>query len=574
MNDDTLLKMSEEEWWIYKAEFCQSLYRKGLECEEWTEERGKWWLQSIIYFVEEFVKPEFPIPDFHQDWYKWAVTERAYLNLSPRDHAKTTVHSIIRVVWEICVNRNITFFIALATTDVAKLILSQIKSQLVQNPRIKAGFGIFNPMDLSPDQRTVEQDWSQTSITVNRDDYSLKDPTVVVAGALTNVLSRRVHRLYVDDLLTDKIAYSDAESERLSRWYFNDVQPVLRREGQEIITGTRYKRGDFYDTIITLSNEADGIYKIFIGDAIIDEINEKTLWEERWPYKALMRQRAKMGLVRFNRNYRNRITSDQDSSFPMIWFTGGVDTQTGIYYKGCYDERAILGNYDRNQLRMISVGVDPAIGQSKNAKFFALVVLGLDHMNRIVIADMVRGQFSFPAQKRLVIEINDIYRPRSIAVENNSYQIALVQGLQEERATLPVIGFHSSVAGKHKPDVGVPAMDIFFESGRFKIPRGSLESRRLTDLLIDELHYWGRNDTSDMAMALWFAFERMKPVLKSIGMLPKKDDLLFGDRLRYEREKVLGLAGQPVPRLALEMIRSKARSAPLDHLSPLRKVRS
>lgn len=573
---EDILSLSESEWLEHKAKFCIECYNQGLAYPPWSEERAQWWLKSIVFFVNEFIRPEFPIPDFHNQWYWWSVKESAYMNISPRDHAKTTVHSIIRVAWEVCVNRNITFFIIFSTTDVAKLIMSQIKSQLTQNPAIRAGFGVFNPKELDSTERTVDLDWSQSSITVQRDDFSVKDPTVAVAGSLTNVLSRRVDRLIVDDLLTDKVAYSEAESERLERWYFNDVQPVLKADGQEIITGTRYKKGDFYHGIENLSLEQDGIYRVFIGDAIVDELEREVLWPDRWPYEALMRQRAKMGSVRFNRNYRNRITSDEDSPFPMVWFTGGLDRNTGVHFKGCYDTSLALGDhrFAKEQLRFVTGGVDPAIGVSRKAKFFALVILGIDQANNLVIVDIVRGKFPFPVQKRMIIDLNRIYQPRAWAVESNAYQQALIQGIEEDAAMVPIVPFHSNASRGQKPDIGVPSMDVYFETGRVRIPRKGSETVKITDQLIEELHYWERYDTSDVAMALWFAFERLKPLMLSAGILPPVRDLIFGDRRIYERQNVQGLAGMPVPRLALDIIRRKARNAPYDHLSPIRNIKS
>lgn len=574
MSND-LLNIPEQEWVEYKANLCIEMYQKGLEFPAWSDARAKWWYESLLFFVDEFIQPEFPRPEFHNDWYYWSVRYQSYMNLSPRDHAKTTVHSVIRVVWEICVNRNITFLINLATMEVAKIVLGQIKSQLTQNPRIRAGFGAFNPMELPPEERTVEQDWSQSSITVNRPDFTVKDPTVAVIGSLTNVLSRRADRLIQDDILNDQIAFSEAESERLERWRINDVVPVLKSDGQEIITGTPYRKGDFYHGLMEMSLEKGGEYHVFIGDAIIDETQQTTLWPERWPYDKLMQRRRKMGTVRFNRNYRCRITSDEDSPFPMIWFTGGVDKTTGAIYPGCYDNSLTLGTGPRRLrpeerwLRFSVIGVDPAIGVTKKAKYFCAIVLGIDYSNHLVIAEIVRGKFTFPAQKRIVIGLNEKWRPSYVVVENNSYQQALLQGIGEEpeSAVIPLVPWHTG-SKKTRPDIGVPAMDVYFETGRFKIPRADVKSKELTDLLIEELHYWGRSETSDMAMSLWFGFERIKNELLKSGAVKAIDDMVYGDRLRYEQQKVMGLSGQPVPRKALAMIRA-GEFGPLRHLSPI-----
>lgn len=572
--DESLLKISDEEWYQQKAEFCISLYKAGENYEPWSENRANLWFKSLRYFVDAFIEPEFPVPHFHEDWYYWSVFYRAYVNLSPRDHAKTTVHSIIRVVWEICCNRNVTFFILFSTTDVSKLILSVIKSHLSQNPKIKAGFGIFNPLELEQEERKVSLDWSQNSITVQRTDFSIKDPTVAVAGSLTNVLSRRVSRLIVDDLLTDKIAFSDAESLRLERWYYNDVQPILLADGQEIITGTRYRAGDFYDKLIEKSNYDDSLYKVFIGDAIVDEFREKVLWPERWPWKALQRQRAKMGVVRFNRNYRNIIVSDEDAIFPMIWFEGGLDKKTGAYYVGCYEDTWKLGQPPRamemkNWLRTCTIGIDPAIGDTESSKYFSAVVLGLTYSNRLVVLEVLRDRISFPAQKRAILELNAEYSPRYVVVESNAYQKALYEGLFEESAKINVVPFYSTTNVKTKPDIGVPSMDVYFEVGRMRIPRGDERSIQMTDVLIQELHQWGKAATSDCAMALWFAFERMRPEIERSRVLPASKNVIFGDRMRYERQMVQGVSGHLIPRRARDEIRQDVMKSPLPKLIPM-----
>jgi hypothetical protein len=377
----------------------------------------------------------------------------------------------------------------------------------------------------------------------------------------------------VDDLLTDKIAHSDAESLSLGRWYANDVQPVLVNGGQEIITGTLYRKGDFYHKIMDLDIEKGGLYRIFIGDAIVDEEKQITLWPERWSFQGLQKQRLKLGYVPFNRNYRNRIVSDADSVFPMIWFTGGLDELTGIVHRGCYDPKLVLGMGPRppgmgRWLQYLVMGIDPAIGYSDTAAYFALVVLGIDFNNKIVIADIVRGQFGFPAQKRLIAQKYYYWRPRHVIVESNAYQVALVQGMLEDYPDIPIVRYYTS-GQRLPPEVGIPSMDVYFEQGRVRIPRGNADSIEKTDTLIEELHHWGIHDYSDTAMALWFGFQRIVDKLEQLGALPPIDNLIFGDRKRWEAQKIIGMGGGTLPRGVVEQLSRQVQSAPLAHLSPL-----
>lgn len=568
-----LLALPDGEIWKKKADVCQVLYQRGLEFKPWSDDRAQWWSKSLIYFVEEFIQPRLPIPDFHRQWYWLAVREKNLLNLAPRDHAKTSVHTIFRTVWEICVNRNIRYFIIMATQELARLALNEIKSNLVQNERIKAGFGIFNPAELPANQRTVDADWTHDSITVNRSDYSLKDPTVAIAGSTKQVLSRRVDRLVEDDIVDDKIAFSAAESERLVRWEASDVQPILASDGQHIVTGTLYSKRDYYHGIMEQSIEKGGVWRVVVSDAIIDEAKKIVLWKDRWSWDDLVERRAKQGRIRFNRNYRNIIIDDSGSPFPMIWFEGGV-SESGVMYKGCYDDRYVLGQPNHRGskwLRFSVLGVDPAIGQTRESKYFAAVLLGLTYDNDIVIAEIVRGQFGFVAQKRIVIDLYEQWRPRYVAVESNAYQKALVEGIEEQYRGMPISTVFSTPGAKSKPDIGVPAMDIWFETGRIRIPRGNQRSIDMTDALVEELHLWGKGNTSDIVMALWFAFKKAEPELQRSAALPAMDNLIFGDRWVRQQELVMGLSGMYIPAGVLSNVRRAAMQAPLAHLSPLRK---
>lgn len=566
--EDDLASMSDAELLAYKGKMCQDFYGIGLTYESWSPERGEWWVRSLSLFVETFLDMELETPEFHRNWYEWRTSEKSYMNLAPRDHAKTTVHAVNSTVWEICMDRNLRFMHVFSTTDVGKIVLTQIKNHLERNEKIVDVFGFFNPAQISPDERSVGLDWSQTSITVNRDNRNLKDPTIVVLGAGSNVLSRRCDRLLSDDLITDQIAHSEADSERTIRWYFNDVYPCLVSTGQEIISGTLYRLGDFYHKIMEQGKDKGGAYQVYIGDAIVDERRQLTLWPERWSWEGLMYQKAKLGIIRFNRNYRNIVMADGDSNFPMIWFTGGEDDR-GIVYRGCYNDEMVLSASPRAlNLKISAIGVDPSLAVKNTAtgKYFALVVLGIDTMGRLVICDIVREFCNSITQRRYILNYYLKWEPRYIAVETNAYQRALYEAVQENYPRLPVYSWHTANAGPRNPGIGVLSMDKYFEQGRFQIPRGNIASIQAVDQLIAELHFWGVADTSDVAMALWLAFEMLRPHIDRLVALPPAEELGFG-----KRDKIMGLSGKPLPRVMAQAIQRHAKvGGPLGHLSPIR----
>lgn len=547
--------------------YVKYLYEQGKQFPYWSEERAKFWHRSKIYFINEFIRPELPMPDFHLDWCYWMVSEPSYINLSSRLHAKTSLHAIYRPVWELCCDPTLRFVIAAKKAAIAEDTLSAIKGYLALD-RIVIGFGQLNPGKLPEEERLTQNiDWSMGTITVNRDERinPIRGPSVVTVGALSSVLSVRAERLIADDIVDSAIAESETQCSRLLNWYDNDLLPVLvpqQEGGQEIIVGTPYNNRDLYAMKRKLEKNTqnpDGVYKVFVGDAIVSESEKTTLWPEKWPYEELMKVRAKLGSVRFNRNYRCRIMSDEDSTFPMIWFTGGTSKE-GVVYPGCFEHDRSLGESVRDNLyyRRVVIGIDPAMSQSARSAFFAACVLGTDRNGNIVVLDLRQKKIGFVQQKRLVVNLDKIWNPRAIVVENNAYQAALAQGLTEVAPHLRIVP--KTTTGKDT--IHIPSMDVYFETGRVRLPRGDARSIALTDRLVEELNQWPRGATSDLLMAFYFALMRLLKYAPALQELPNPRDLIFGDMERFGSHLVETEHGN-APGRTLRRVREMAKNAPI-----------
>jgi len=578
--NETFLSAKLRAYYQQAGAYVRYLYGRGQEYPVWSEERAEYWHRSLLFFVKEFIQPELPMPDFHRDWYRWMVSEPSYINLSSRLHAKTACHSIYRPVWELCCDQMLRFVIAGKKQAIAEDSLSTIKSYFGLE-RIVAGFGQLNPSKLPPEQRLTEAtDWSLNTITVNRDERGqpLRGPSVVAVGALSSVLSIRAERLIADDIVDSMIAESKVQCERLLRWYDGDLLPVLvpREEGgQEIIVGTQYNNRDLYAYKMQLTKEATGeakhsIYKMFIGDAIVNAKRRQTLWPEKWSYEALMAQRAKMGSVRFNRNYRCQIMGDEDSNFPMIWFTGGKG-EDGTYYRGCLDKSLTLGMTLQGvrgyalRTRNRVMGVDPAIAKTKRDSYSAYVVLGTDANGDVPILDIRREKIGFVDQKRLVLALYRRWQVRAIVVEGKAYQDALRQGLQEEEPSLPLV---KKTTTQHDT-IHIPSMDVYFETGRIRIPYGDAKSREMADVLVEELNLWDRAATSDVLMAFYFGLMRLLKYAPMLAELPNPADLIFGDTQRGLDRGRETTSGVVVPGRTLARIREMVQNAPV---APVREM--
>jgi hypothetical protein len=413
MSNLTTLSRGIFNYYVKAGAYVRYLYDEGLKHEPWTQERAEFHHRSLLYFVKEFIQPPLRIPEFHKQWYWWMVSEPSYINMTAREHGKTETHSIYRPSWELCCDNTLRFVLAAKKQAIADDSLAAIKNYL-SLPRVVAGFGQLNPAKLSQDERLTEElDWGKNTITLNRDERSrpIRGPSIVTVGGLSSVLSIRAERLIADDVVDKLIAESETQCKRMADWYDDDLLPILvpeREGGQEILVGTGYNNRDLYAHKEKLVKEQDDpLYRIFRGDAITNEEEERTLWEEKWPYEELMKMRAKLGSTRFNRNYRCRIMSDEDSAFPMVWFTGGRGAD-GTYYRGCFDNSIILrpslkDAQGRHKFHNIVIGIDPAMGMSTRSKFFGAIVIGVNRFGDVQLLDARRKKIGFKLQKEEVV---------------------------------------------------------------------------------------------------------------------------------------------------------------------------
>jgi len=541
-----------------RADLVLSLYRRGLEHGPWTEERAEWHHRSLVLFVEHFVRPPMAIPDFHErrgdGWY-WLLTRYPYyINLTAREHAKSSCHSIFYPLWRICCDRSVRVVVVSNTMEQAKMFLSGVKTHLESNPYIHTGFGHQDAFFAEYEGFIPEygRGWGSETITVRRrvlDEGSSqvrieKDATVVALGTGSPTIGRRVDYASYDDCVDDDNSATEFQCEKTKRW-FEDSLSMIVRGGQCVVVGTPKTFRDLYQGL--LDNEA---FEAFQSPAILDDDQGLTLWPQKWPYEALMDRRQAQGTIQFNRNYLLQVMSDEDSHFPMTWL------------RRCYDMEMVLPleNHDGDLVKVTAV--DPAISGGRKASKFAAVTIGLRKDGRFVWLNVYEGKGLSPAkQKEKVVELWLRYGG-DVVVENNGVQRYLIEDLPSEALGMKVDTFFTG-REKVRADTGIPSMSVLVEQGRNLIPRGDERSRALTDILVNQLHYWPRYEDDDVLMAYWMAIHRLRRVatrrflsfalpltglaglrdVVGLGFLPRGNERLAGVEIGNVRPSLGGVGG-------------------------------
>jgi phage terminase large subunit-like protein len=158
-------------------------------------------------------------------------------------------------------------------------------------------------------------------------------------------------------------------------------------------------------------------------------------------------------------------------------------------------------------------GVDLAIGQSSKAAYTVIATVSFDEKGKKYLIDLRRGRFSSPDTARHMIEVNNLYKPQLILVENNTYQQALIQWIKDLGGLdMPVQSFTTTV-NKLNQEVGLPSLAVEIENSLWCVPMKWHEGMEEDKcdcafcVLKKELLEYPASGHSDYVMAMWLARE-------------------------------------------------------------------
>jgi hypothetical protein len=520
-------KLARDAWARDVGEFVLTTYEAGKKAN--GRERADLWYKSLLTFVRQVMSPELAIPEFHNWWYWWLLTEQMYLNLSPMGHAKSTIHAVWYPLWRIVCDKNVRIIVGSETSTQASIRVDACRTQLDSNPLLVAAFGNLNPARVPSDQRlTPKEKWIAAEFVVNRTNYALADPTMRAVGVYGATLGARCDIAVGDDVVGPKNCNTQAATAKTMAWIDGDFYSRVEPGGQLVLVGTMQRWDDPYQRI---RQEKKEVYRIYVSDAVVKEsptgkITE-TLWNGKFSPVELASRRSAMGIISFNRAYRNQVQSEGTQTFPDVFFTGGIYEKIPV--PGCYESsltyREMLMGWRGYDLTTV-VGIDPDIAEetktikvgrareSMRQNYFGIVVLGFSRrINRVIVLYVKRGLMTWSQQKKEVYSVYNLFEPRLIVVEKNHYQAALAAQAGEDYPSAPIITAFTGI-NKLDSDVGIEAMQPHFQNGLFLIPNGDRESKHLSGLLVEEFTKWPLWPTNDLMMAFWLAWTRLEILMR------------------------------------------------------------
>lgn len=392
--------------------------------------------------------------------------EKVYrrLMMIPRGHLKTTL-VVAYVLWRLYRNPNIRIMVATATKDLALQIVKQCKQLLededlgkrVWNVRPHVDGNMIPSMDRGQSYRrrrqarealiedntdTQAEDkkivWRADALQVVRDGI-FKEPSLMGTSTGSNTTGMHFDLIVMDDIINDDTCATPEKMEKTQEWA-GDIESIIDpprsvvmgqigdlalREfigDEEIIIGTRYAKGDYYEYIL---NDAERLeYKVFEKNIYNNGINDSDgyIWEEKFNKQYVERLKKRLTTRRFGSQYLNTIITAEEQI---------LDQENCQYFSS-----AKVAMIDR-KARIFLAGevgvdvspvlvVDPAISEKKTADYTVILVGGLDYERNLYILDFFCGRVPPTKLVEQLFSLAEKWEIKMAHIEAVAYQKALI----------------------------------------------------------------------------------------------------------------------------------------------------
>lgn len=436
-------------------------------------------LADLYFFNKQIIEHDKPsrqeniVPHVHGEWWDWYQGSDKNINLLlvPRNTLKSTFFTVGMCLQRIAKNPDIRILIANATQTNAETFLSQIKNHIRDNERYRELYGDF----YNPDGK-----WTQSEIEVKGRSPSVREPTVTSVGTGGNLVSQHYDLIIADDLVNRENSATRLQADKVIDWWKRSLS-LLDPDGDMLIIGTRWAHYELYQHI--LDEHADNI-STYIRSAYNDD--GTAYYPELLPLDKLENLRANQDSYVFSSFYLND-PIDEESA---------IIKKSDLHYYGI---ECPCGKYHRDPDNYATfITCDPAVSQSTQADFTAIVVVRIDPEGNWFVTEAQHGRWSVDETIERLFSAYNIYQPDGMSIEVIGLAQAMMQTIHNRerlKGTYLPLSEIKSRGGKKKRSRIRSVLEPRFKQGAVFIKPNMAE-------LEDELTRFPRSAHDDLIDAL------------------------------------------------------------------------
>lgn len=362
-------------------------------------------------------------PECHWEWWELCTSKHPKVAIAaPRRHAKSTAVTLAYVLASVLFRNRRYVLIVSDTITQATQFLGDIKKELADNDNLRALFKVKEFIkDTEDDVIVVCEDGHEFRLTAKGSEQKLR-------GLKWN--NKRPDLIVGDDLENDEIVMNSDRRDKFKRWFYGALVPSVAANGLIRIVGTILHEDSLLnnlmpseyskDTVITplkiYSKNKHASWKSIKYDAHTDDFTE-ILWPQQYTKEWFIATRQDFidrGLADvYSQEYRNRPIDESVAYFKRSDFV--AENQE--------DKRIKLNYY---------ITADLAISEKETADYSVFLIAGVDENKIIHVKNVVRERLDGREIVDTLINLQRIYEPELVGIEEMQVSKAIGPFLREE----------------------------------------------------------------------------------------------------------------------------------------------
>lgn len=328
------------------------------------------------------------IPPFHQEIYSLVKDQslKRLAIIAPAGFGKSSVVTFACPIYMACMHTGkepLEILLISASSEFAEYRLRHIRYLIESNEDIQRDFNI------------------QPGIVWRDNEIILSNGVRIMArGKGSQITGMRPDVILCDDIETEDEAKSEVERAHLKEWWYATLLNRPAPSGRIIIIGSISSKLAWMNEFTTETAQKAGwtTKQYATRDC-------KTIWEEKWSNAELEHKRLELAPYpgMYEALYEADVSQIQKYAFKKEW----------------------LRYFDRvpDNLNVFTV-VDPAIGESLDHDFTAIVTGGIDVYGNIFLLDIIKKRFNLETLEMFgaLFTIYEVFRPIRIGFESVAFQ--------------------------------------------------------------------------------------------------------------------------------------------------------
>lgn len=334
-------------------------------------------------------------PACHREWWEMSSGNAKYVAIAaPRNHAKSTAITHTSVVAQICFRVIRHVLIVSDTESQAADFLGDIKREFLENEVLREEFA----------PSLIHTDSNTEFIFEFSDGHWVR---IIAKGSgqkLRGMKHNHTRPDYVvcDDLENDDNVANKELRDKLEKWFFGALIPVMSRSGRIRVVGTILHFSGLLSKLLNNKRWKSRIYEACNDDFSV------ILWPERWPAKDLKAEYDMMAsggrVDEFYREYRNKPMADSNKQL---------------------DPRRIKDMPDNKPPLIYYASIDAAASKKERSDYTAIVITGIDHAGNAYIAHIHRERMDIGSAVDLMFTLQSVFDPVEWMMESGTLKYAL-----------------------------------------------------------------------------------------------------------------------------------------------------